>query len=88
MAKDILTDISAFEEALQVRIEDLTASGWGRRLDQLMAAVTADLQIEFQGLPPGVHHVLESCKRHPHAAGPGMLESLRGMLGLGHRPGA
>jgi hypothetical protein len=87
MAKDILTEIYTIEEALQVRIEDLGASEWGRRLDKLMAAVAADLQIEFQGLPPGVHHVLESCKRHPHAAH-GMLASLRGMLGLGHRPGA
>jgi hypothetical protein len=40
------------EEALQVRIEGLGASEWGRRLDDLMAAVAADLQIEFQGLPP------------------------------------
>jgi hypothetical protein len=88
MAKEILNDIYVIEEALQVRIEDLGASEWGRRLDKLMAAVAADLQIEFQGLPEGVHHVLESCKRHPHAAAPGMLASLRGMLGLGHRPGA
>jgi hypothetical protein len=88
MAKEILTDIYAIEEALQVRIEDLGASEWGRRLHNLMAAVAADLQIEFQGLPEGVHHVLESCKRHPHAAAHGMLASLRGMFGLGHRPGA
>jgi hypothetical protein len=88
MAKDILTEIYVIEEALQVRIEGLGASEWGRRLDQLMAAVAADLLIEFQGLPPGVHHVLESCKRHPNAAAHGMLASLRGMLGIGHRPGA
>lgn len=53
MAKDILTEIYAIEDALEVRIEDLGASEWGRRLDGLMAAVAADLQIEFQGLPPG-----------------------------------
>jgi hypothetical protein len=52
MAKDILTEIYAIEDALEVRIEDLGASEWGRRLDGLMAAVAADLQIEFQGLPP------------------------------------
>jgi hypothetical protein len=88
IAKEILTEIYVIEEALQVRIEGLGASEWGRRLDQLMTAVVADLQTEFQGLPPGVHHVLESCKRHPHAAAHGMMASLRGMLGLGHRPGA
>jgi hypothetical protein len=66
IAKDILTEIYAIEDALQVRIEDLGASEWGRRLDGLMAAVAADLQIEFQGLPEGAHHVLGSCKRHPH----------------------
>ena len=52
MAKDILAEIYVIEEALQVRIEGLGASEWGRRLDHLMAAVAADLQIEFQGLPP------------------------------------
>jgi hypothetical protein len=87
IAKDILNEIYAIEEALQVRIEGLGASEWGRRLDELMAAVAADLQIEFQGLPEGAHHhVLGSCKRHPHEAAPGLLTSLRGMLGLGHRP--
>jgi hypothetical protein len=46
-----------------------------------------DLQIEFQGLPEGAHHVLGSCKRYPHEAAHGLLTSLKGMLGLGHRPG-
>jgi hypothetical protein len=86
MAKDILTEIYAIEDALQVRIEDLAASEWGRRLDQLMSAVAGDLQIEFQGLPEGLHHVLGSCKRHPHESAQGMLTNLRAMLGLGHRP--
>jgi hypothetical protein len=86
IAKDILTEIYAIEDALQVRIEDLGISEWGRRLDGLMAAVAADLQIEFQGLPEGAHHVLGSCKRHPHEAAQGMLTNLRAMLGLGHRP--
>lgn len=86
IAKDVLTEIYAIEDALQVRIEDLEASEWGRRLNELMAAVTADLQVEFQGLPDGLHHVLGSCKRHPHEAAQGMLTNLRGMLGLGHRP--
>jgi hypothetical protein len=85
IAKDILTEIYAIEDALQVRIEDLGASEWGRRLDGLMAAAAADLQIEFQGLPEGAHHVLGSCKRHPHEAAQGMLTNLRAMLGLGHR---
>ena len=33
IAKDILTEIHAIEDALQVRIEDLWASEWGRLLD-------------------------------------------------------
>ena len=87
MTKGILTEIYAIEDALQIRIDDLPDSDWGQRLDELMAAVVADLQVEFRGLPEGVHHVHESCKRHPHEAAHGMLTSLRGMLGLGHRPG-
>jgi hypothetical protein len=86
IAKDVLTEIYAIEDALQVRIEELDTSDWGRRLDQLMAAVVADLQIEFQGLPDGLHHVLGSCKRHPHESAHGILTNLKDLLGFGHRP--
>ncbi|WOH54057.1 hypothetical protein [Bradyrhizobium sp. sBnM-33] len=86
IAKDVLTEIYAIEDALQVRIEGLDTSDWGRRLDQLMAAVVADLQIEFQGLPDGLHHVLGSCKRHPHESAHGILTNLKDLLGFGHRP--
>lgn len=51
IAKDILNEIYAIEEALQVRIEGLGASEWGRRLDELMAAVAAICKSSFRASP-------------------------------------
>ena len=87
IAKDILTEIYAIEDALQVRIEDLTASEWGRRLDELMVAVAADLQIEFQGLPEGAHHVLGSCKRPSPRICTGHADQSEGHAGPGSLAG-
>jgi hypothetical protein len=87
MAKDILTEIYAIEDALEVRIEDLGASEWGRAAGRTDGCGGCRSSNRVSRPPPGVHHVLGSCKRHPHEAAHGMLTSLRGMLGLGHRPG-
>lgn len=98
VAKDIVIEIDEIEHALRTEIDQLDQSDWGRRLDELMAAVATDLKAEFQTLPENIHHVLGSHKLH-HAA-PGLLTYLKGkgrdaltggvtycqsLLGVGHR---
>jgi hypothetical protein len=99
VAKDILIEIYDTEHALRVGIGELDESDWGHRLDELMAAVTADLQAELKILPGKLHHVLGSVRRHGRH--PGLLADLaqkgRGALvvgmsyckdfiGIGHKP--
>ncbi|SDO53801.1 hypothetical protein [Afipia sp. GAS231] len=99
VAKDILIEIYDTEHALQVGIGELNKSDWGHRLDELMAAVTADLQAELKILPGKVHHVLGSVRRH--GGPPGLLADLaqkgccalvsgmsycRDIMGIGHKP--
>jgi hypothetical protein len=76
IAKDILIEIYDIEYALRVRIDRLEKSDWGRRLDDLMAAVAADLQTEFQTLPEEIHHVLGSRTLHRHRSAPRLLAYL------------
>lgn len=76
IAKDILVEIYDIEHALRVRIDRLEKSDWGRRLDDLMAAVAADLKTEFQTLPEDIHHVLGSRTLHCHHSAPGLLTYL------------
>lgn len=98
VAKDIVIEIYEIEHGMRVGIDQLDQSDWGRRLDELMAAVATDLKAEFQTLPENIHHVLGSHKLR-HAA-PGLLTYLtrksrdaltggvtycQGLLGVGHR---
>ena len=64
IAKDILTAVYDIEQALRSGIGGLDGSDWGRRLDDLMAAIATDLQTEFQTLPDNIHHVLGSRSLH------------------------
>ena len=99
IAKGILTDIYDIEHALKTRIGQLEASNWGRRLDELMAAIDDDLQAEFRTLPENIGHVLGARTLRRHSA-PGLLTSLvrrsrdalvggatrvEGLFGLGQR---
>jgi hypothetical protein len=99
IAKGILTDIYDIEHALKTRIGQLDASNWGRRLDELMAAIDDDLQAEFRTLPENIGHVLGARTLRRHSA-PGLLTSLvrrsrdalvggatrvEGLFGLGQR---
>lgn len=62
LAKDLLAEIHTMESALKKRI-DLRDSDWGRRLEELMAAVQHALANEVQRLPidhQHLRHVLES----------------------------
>jgi hypothetical protein len=89
MAKGVLTEIYDIERAMRARIGRIESSDWGRRLDEVMAAVEADLRSEFDAMPGRLHHVLESIQRYQPAQ-PGLLNSLmlkgRNLIGLGHEP--
>jgi hypothetical protein len=60
VAKDILTDIYDTEYALQVRIDQLAESDWGKRLAHLMQAIAALVEAEVSRFPKEVGHVLGS----------------------------
>jgi hypothetical protein len=75
IAKEILTEIYDIEHALRTRIGQLDASDWGRRLDELMAAIDDDLQVEFRTLPENIGHVLGARTLRRNSA-PGLLTSL------------
>ena len=87
-AKGVLTEIYDIERAIRARIGRLENSDWGRRLDQVMAAVEADLRSEFEAMPGQLHHVLGSVERHQPTHG--LLNTLmhkgRNLIGLGHHP--
>ncbi len=68
LAKELLAEIHIIEGGIKKRI-DLRNSDWGRRLDELMAAVQHALTTEVQRLPidhQHLRHVLESA----HLASP------------------
>lgn len=73
VARDILVDIYDIEYALRVRIDHLEGSPWGRRLDELIAAVAKVVETEVTSIPDKLHHILDSRRLHRH-------ESLKGRL--------
>ena len=89
VAKDFLTDIYDIEHALRTSVDGIEQTDWGRKLDQVMAAVAADLKAELQSLPGNLHHVLDSATLHRHHAAPAGLAFLvqkgRNLFGLGQR---
>jgi hypothetical protein len=76
IAKVIVTEIHDVEHALRARIDRLDKSDWGRRLDELMAMVAADLQKEIATLPGTMHHVLGPLAHHGHHSAHGTLADL------------
>jgi hypothetical protein len=76
VAKDILTDIYNTEYALQMRIDQLAESDWGKRLEQLMQAITDLVEAEVSRFPKEVGHVLGSRRRHGNQSLAGRLSSL------------
>lgn len=78
-AKEILFDIYDIEHQLHDWIARLDESDWGRRLEEFMAALGADLDAEYHTLPGDdvhgdLHHVLEGIERRRRGAG--LLHSL------------
>lgn len=64
VAKDILTDIYDTEYALQVRIDELAESDWGKRLAHLMQSIAALVEAEVSRFPKDIGHVLGSRRLH------------------------
>jgi len=60
VAKELLIDIYDTEYALQVRIDNLAESEWGRRLQELMASIAALVESEVSRFPENVGHILGS----------------------------
>ena len=87
-AKGVLTEIYDIERAIRARIDRIENSDWGRRLDEVMAAVEADLRSEIDTMPGQLHHILGSVERQQPVHG--LLHTLmhkgRNLIGLGHHP--
>jgi hypothetical protein len=76
IARDILADIYDIEYAFRVRLDGLTGSEWGKRLEALMEAVAVDLDKEMSNIPSDLHHVLSSKSLHSHDTLTGRLTYL------------
>jgi hypothetical protein len=66
-AKEILTNIYDIEDKLREWISGLDKSDWGKRLDDFMNHLGADLEAEYHTLPDGTHHVLASLAHRRHS---------------------
>jgi len=66
VAKTILTEMYDTEYALQVRIDRFDESDWGKRLQNLMSAVSALVEAEVNRFPDEVDHVLASRSLRSH----------------------
>jgi hypothetical protein len=75
-AKGILTDIYGTEYAMQVRIDRLEDSDWGRRLQGTMEAISTMVETEVNRFPDEVGHVLGSLRLRGHRSLTGRLTYL------------
>lgn len=66
VAKEILTDIYDTEYALRARIDQFAETDWGKRLDALMASITALVESEIKRFPDKLGHVLGSRSLRSH----------------------
>jgi hypothetical protein len=76
VAKEILTNLYDTEYALQVRIDLLDESDWGKRLRDLMNAIAALVEAEVSRFPDKVGHVLGSRRLRGHQSLAGRLTYL------------
>jgi hypothetical protein len=65
-AKRILADIYDTEYAMQVRIDRLEGSDWGRQLHAVMDAIATMVETEVSRFPDEVEHVLGSRRLRSH----------------------
>jgi hypothetical protein len=76
VAKEILVAIYDAEHALRFRIDQVAESGWGRRLDALMASITELVESEVKRFPGNVGHELTSRRLRSHNSLAGRLTQL------------
>jgi hypothetical protein len=76
VAREILADIYDTEYALQVRIDRLDESDWGKRLHELMDAIAALVAAEVARFPGNIQHVLGSRSLRSHNSLSGRLTYL------------
>jgi hypothetical protein len=76
VAKEILSHLYDTEYALQVRIDLLEESDWGKRLHALMNAVAVLVKAEVSRFPDKVGHVLGSRRLRGHQSLAGRLTFL------------
>lgn len=75
-AKEILADIYDTEYAIQVRIDKLEDSEWGKRLQGIMDSIAAMVEAEIRRFPDEVGHVLGSQRLRSHRSLGGRLTYL------------
>ena len=76
IARDLLADIYDTEYGLQVRIDGLEDSDWGKRLRTVMDAIANLVEAEVSRFPPDVGHVLGSRRLRSHNSLAGKLTYL------------
>lgn len=76
VAREILTDIYDTEYALQVRIDQLDESDWGKRLHGLMDAIATLVTAEVALFPDNIGHILGSRRLRSHNSLAGRLTYL------------
>jgi hypothetical protein len=74
--RNLLRDIYDTEYALQVRIDSLDESDWGKRLRDLMNTVAVMVEGEVSRFPPNVGHVLGSRRLRSYQSLAGRLTYL------------
>jgi hypothetical protein len=74
--RNLLRDIYDTEYALQVRIDSLEESDWGKRLRDLMNRVAVLVDAEVSRFPPNVGHVLGSRRLRSYQSLAGRLTYL------------
>ncbi len=75
-SKNLLRDIYDTEYALQVRIDSLDESDWGKRLRDLMNAIAVLVEAEVSRFPDNVGHVLGSRRLRSYQSLAGRLTYL------------
>ncbi len=76
VARQLLTEIYDIEYQMQVRIDELENSDWGKRLHALMEAIATLVEAEVSRFPPDVGHVLGSRRLRSHNSLAGRLTYL------------
>jgi hypothetical protein len=73
VAREILVGVYDTEYALRVRIDQIEASDWGRRLDRLMESIAVLVESEVSRFPDNIGHILGSRSLRSHESFAGRM---------------